>query len=550
MSNHLSPPRTAYQGAEIYRPETFDASPEAIRCWIRALPLADQRATIELTTDALRSLNSSFISIDQRARALALFSPLINTLIKRIAQHYEKSQQPFTCKKREHFDSVQTMLNEITNGYLIIINESPLPSPLRAVSADSMRHNERPVPVGSDTHHLCCALYQAIEHLAQRLLHSYLVYTTPPVAVWSEIHRLYYIAETYNIPATPFSFGFNPNNSHSNTVSVERAYKRILLFALANPYQLMPSEMARAYQSLRSWAPQCKIIRSDSPAKLHGRFYIDLERDLPPTHHKLNQHNLELPSLRLLDIAEILPAEKYQRALDHRLTQALIVRPERTTKRTQATADITLASGLAACHHYASNEKWALTNNPHRQSARQAPRAFDPHNPIEMKIASRESQHITFVAQQQNISPGGLALHHNERLQPLSTGALITYQSNNETSNSGWKIGAVRWNQNHFEKGYDLGIKCLAEDGRAVVTRIINADGNSDDPYHHSLLTPDVDPMTHPATLITPAGDYKVGDVIQIHTNHQQLHAELTQLIESSWAYTHYRFRIIASHAH
>ncbi len=550
MSHQLSPPPTAPRGTEIYHPKTFDASPEAIRRWIRALPLADQRATIQHTTAALRSLNSSLISLEQRARALALFSPLINTLIKRIAQHYEKSQQPFTWKKREHFDSVQTMLSEITHGYLIIINESPLPSPLRAHSTDSTRHNKRRVPAGSDTHHLCYALYQAIEHLAQRLLHSYLIYTTPPAAVWSEIHRLYYIAETYNIPATPFSFGFSPCGSNSHSVSVERAYKRILLFALANPYHLMPNEMARAYQSLRNWAPQCKIIRSDSPEKLHGRFYIDLESDLPPTHHTLNQHDLELPSLRLLDITEILPVEKYQRALDHRLAQALIIRPERITQRTPKTASITVASGLAACHHYLGNENKMLINTAHQQRAKRPPRPFDHHNPIEVKTASRESQHITVTAQQQNISFGGLALHHNEPLQHLSTGALITYRSSNEKADSRWHIGAVRWNQNHFEKGHDLGIKCLAEDGCAVVTRVVNADGSSDEPYHHSLLTPDVNPLTHPATLITPAGDYKVGDIIQIHTHRQQFHAELTQFIDSTWAYAHYRFNIIACHAH
>jgi len=245
MSNH-SPMQPSNHRTTHPHPGAADTSPEVIRRWIRALPLADQRATIQLTTAALRDLNSCRMTIDQRAHALALFSPLINTLIKRIAQYYEHSRRSFTSNKREHFDNIQAMLDEIVDGYLIIINESPLPSPLRAHGDEQTRHNKRRVPAGSDTHYLCSALYQAIEHLSQRLLHSYLVYTTPPAEVWGEIHRLYYIAETYNIPATPFSFGFNTLAQAGKTLSIERTYKRILLFSLANPFHLMPHEMTRA----------------------------------------------------------------------------------------------------------------------------------------------------------------------------------------------------------------------------------------------------------------------------------------------------------------
>ena len=555
MSHHIatSPHATDHNtdhGTEIYNSKTFDASPAAIRRWIRALPLANQRAAIQLTTAALRRLNESFISLDKRARALALFTPLINTLIKRIAQHYTQSRHPFTWKRREHFDSVQAMLSEITHGYLIIVNESPLPSPHRTQGGNDDRYNARRIPVGSDTHHLCSALYQAIEHLAQRLLHSYLVYTPPAAAVWSEIHRLYYIAETYNIPATPFSLGFNENHQQSKTVSIEHAYKRILLFSLANPYHLMPNEMCRAYQSLRRWAPQCKIIRSDSPGKLHGRFYIDLESDLPPTHHTLNQHDLELPSLRLLDINEILPSEKYQRALDRRLAQALIVRPERLTKRTATTASITLANGLAACHHYIGNENRGSANAHHPQDENRAAKLLDHHNPIEVKMASRDSHHTTLTAQQKDVSLGGLALHHNDPMQYLPSGALITYRPTADTLNEGWNIGTVKWSRNYLEKGYDLGIQCLAEDAAAVVTRTVDSEGNSSEPYQHSLLTPNVDPLIHPTTLITPIDQYKVGDRLQIHGEVHQFNVELTQLVETTWAYAHYRYQIIASHAH
>ncbi|GEM_PF-6187116 len=515
---------------------TFDPAPAAIRRWIRALPLADHRATIRLTSEALRRLNKTTMPIAARAHALALFTPLVNTLIKRIAQHYAQSQRPFSRRRGAHFNSVQAMLSEITRGYLIIIQESPLPSPLRA-QGDSKRYNARSIPAGSDTHHLCRALYQAIEHLAQRLLHSYLLYTPPAIAVWSEIHRLYYIAETYNIPATPFSLGLNEHPQQRQPVSIEHAYKRILLFSLANPYHLMPNEMSRAYQSLRSWAPQCKIIRSDSPEKLHGRFYIDLESDLPPTHHTLNQHDLELPSLRLLDINEILPSEKYQRALDRRLAQALIVRPERLTKRTTATAAVTLANGLAACHHFIDCENRTATILNH-------------HDSIKLPTTSVKNDYTTQVAQQRDISLGGMALHHSDPEQYLPTGALISYRPAADSPNESWRIGTVKWSRNSPENRYDLGIKCLAENGTAVMACAIDNAGNRREHYHRALLTPNVDPLIHPTTLITPIDQFNVGDQLHIHTERQPFSVELIQLIDSTWAYAHYRYRIIASHAH
>ena len=532
MGNYTATP-ASNSDTVAHHPEHIDAAPEVIRLWIRTLPLADQRATIQLVTQALRDFNRTTMTINQRAGALALFSPLINTIIKRVTQFYEHSRRPLTSSKREHFDSIQTMLAEAVNGYLLIINESPLPSPLRAHGDDQIRHNERRVPAGSDTHHLCCALYQAIEHLSQRLLHSYLLYTTPETGIWTEIHRLYYIAETYNIPATPFSFGFEPTAKQTRSLSIERSYKRILLFSLANPYHLMPHEMARAYQSLRSWAQQCKIIRSDSPEKLQGRFYIDLESDLPPTHHSLNRLDLELPSLRLLDVAEILPSGKYQRALDRRLAQALIVRPERLTKRTNTDEEITLVDGLIAGHNLISNE-----SNAHHIT--------DPLNPIEIKMPSSTGHSGTFSAQQKDSSLGGLALHHNNVTQYLPTGALITYRPTTKSLDDDWHIGTVKWSRNNLDKGYELGIQCLAEDGAAVKTISLDREDSSND-SHCALLTPNVDPLLHPTTLITSINQYHVGDKLKVHHEKKKFNVELTQLIETTWAYAHYRFNIIAN---
>ena len=431
------------------------------------------------------------------------------------------------------------MLNKAVNGYLIIINQSPLPSPLRTHGNEQTRHNERRVPAGSDTHHLCCALYQAIEHLSQRLLHSFLRYTTPSSDIWAEIHRLYYIAETYNIPATPFSFGFNNKATQGKVLSIEHSYKRILLFSLANPFHLMPHEMTRAYQSLRSWAQQCKIIRSDSPEKLQGRFYIDLESDQPPTHHSLNQLDLELPSLRLLDIAEILPSGTYQRTLDRRLAHALIIRPERLTKRTMTNKPITIANGLNACYHIINNESRAQhIIEPIKQV-----------NSTKGKSTSLTNPPNTFTAQQKDSSIGGLALRYNDATQYLPTGALITYRPSQDTRNDGWNIGTVKWSRNNLNKGYELGIQCLAEDGAAVKScRLESEDGSSE--LHLSLLTPNVDPLAHPTTLITPIKQYRVGDKLRIYGKESQFHIELTQLIETTWAYTHYRFSVIANQSH
>ncbi len=538
MSNQ-SPMQTSNSETTHPQPGTADTSAEVIRHWIRALPLADQRTTIQLTTVALRDLNSASMTIDQRARALALFSPLINTLIKHVAQYYEHSRHSFTANKREHFDNIQVMLNETVNGYLIIINESPLPSPLRTHGSEQTRHNERRVPTGSDTHHLCCALYQAIEHLSQRLLHSYWLYTTPSSDIWAEIHRLYYIAETYNIPATPFSFGFNTEAKVGKSLSIERAYKRILLFSLANPFHLMPHEMTRAYQSLRNWAQQCKIIRSDSPEKLQGRFYIDLESDQPPTHHSLNRLDLELPSLRLLDIAAILPSEKYQHTLDKRLAHALIIRPKRLTRRTKTDKEVTIANGLNACHHFINNEN----------SAQHIIEPINQANPIKTNTTSATNSLNTFSAQQKNSSLGGLALHYNDATQYLPTGALITYRPTIDTLNHGWHIGTVKWSRNNLDKGYEFGIQCLAEDGAAVNSSMLKLEDGSCE-LHPSLLTPNVDPLTYPTTLIVPIKRYHVGDKLKIHREASQFNVELTQLIETTWAYAHYRFNVIADQPH
>lgn len=509
-----------------------DFSPDALRPWIRALPLANLDQATQLTLDAVRHLNEQLLPPDQRATALALFTPLVNMLVNRSSHRNRQQNSRQTVWQRPKLiDTLQQLLSEISDGYQMVLNESPQLT-IAAGSTPDQRGSH---------HRYCSALYHAIEHLAQRLLLSYLIYAEPPTAVWSELHRLYSVAEAHGIAATPFNIGNANDGQQQRQGVIEHAYKRILLLSLANPYHLMPNEVMRAHQSLSRWAPQCRILKEARTDQLQGRFYIDLESDLPPTHRSLNQQKANHTSRRLLDIAELLPAEQYQRALDCRLALALIIRPERLTQRTAKAADITLASGIAASHHFISTVK--------QKDPEPAPNELNDHfNPAAVELASRNSEHHAFDATQKNSSLGGMALHHQTPRHFLPSGALIIFRHNARQTTSRWSIGSVKWSRNGRDSQIQLGIKTLADDAAAVVTRRFNT--NQQERYHLALLTPDADPLNHPTTLLTAAGLYSTGETLQIHTEHQQLVVELTQQIESTWNFSHYRFRLIASQAH
>jgi hypothetical protein len=65
--------------------------------------------------------------------------------------------------------------------------------------------------------------------------------------------------------------------------------------------------------------------------------------------------------------------------------------------------------------------------------------------------------------------------------------------------------------------------------------------------YMRSLLLPAVESIGQPATLLTPALPYHVGDVMIVNSHGKEARVELTKVVENTGTFAQYQFRPLDS---
>ncbi len=150
------------------------------------------------------------------------------------------------------------------------------------------------------------------------------------------------------------------------------------------------------------------------------------------------------------------------------------------------------------------------------------------------------------ILQRKNESEGGLALFqpHNSPLR-TRVGALVAFQDPDaEEGAEHWRIGAVRWMRTHPQRGIEVGIEFIADSAYAGASKASSGPGAGSD-YLRTLVVPRVNPILRPATLITPSGVYAEGTRLSLNLGELVLQVQLTEMLESTPLYSHFRFRNI-----
>ena len=143
-----------------------------------------------------------------------------------------------------------------------------------------------------------------------------------------------------------------------------------------------------------------------------------------------------------------------------------------------------------------------------------------------------------------NANQGGFGLYcPQESGFPARVGELIATLTDDNPNV--WALGTVRWMKINDKQCFEMGIKLLSEDATAVATKAIQGIGKGSE-YYRGLLLPDMDPTAYPTTLITPAAVYDVGTVLLMAMKKQLIYVKLTRQLDSSSAFSHYQFDIVA----
>lgn len=565
---------------------SFDTRPAQLEAWVGDLPLANIGETSRRLFGALVETNALDIPADQRFHMLELCCVPIRHVCTAMKIHFVGKPFPLSDKARQIIKLSQELMTQMALGYCIVVDDSDDKRGL-------LRDNKTSV----------IATYRALTYLGQTLLRAYQVYAPYPADVWRHVHQLYRHAEAKGLAETVVTDNRVDDGCEG---SIENAYKRILLLALACPYRLRQGEVEQVYAWLCGWSQYASLNQLVETHNPNGQFMVNLETDDPPTYLVLRETQDHQSACRLLNAARLADimreasvrlrsekATKLQAINEHVLRRLMLawgVMPKRRFSRSQKHSTAVVAMGLKTAHYFVSGEV-AFEGNEngngtaptfdgvarfaaHETAAQQGrlpdlwelsgthplrdthPSAFahqyidfarDQHKPAEPTAKPRLGPNYqTQLWKMVNVSAGGYRLlWDSSECSQAQVGELLGIREDNDPDCFHLSLGVVRWMKQSSEMGLELGVEMLSPGAVAVGTKMHKLNSGSDN--MRSLLLPASKAIGQPATLLTPALAYHVGDIVMVNSHGKEARVELTKLMENTGTFAQYQFRPLDS---
>ena len=541
------------------RPKPY-LKPKKFRLWLMGLPVGNTRKSALLVLQQLKVLNQSRYPYSERSQLLDALRPTIRQLLISLKQTLRRAQLPLSQENRTSAQLVQDLLCEMAHGYKLIATE--------LMEKKSSKDNDRLL--------LRESIYLSIQYLARRIVESYLVYASPQYDVWRELHQLYRYAEYEQIQYEPIDDPY-PDHSLPIQYTIDLVYKRIVLLSLSAPYHLMQNEAEDIYYLVSAWTSACEITEMDKK-HISDQYGVDFATDMSPRYipkdlewepvdgriidtnrvkarldnhiTKVLRYNLDNEDFSDDDTPRSL-AERQQRDMLLRLTDAWHSTLSRETHRKDRGAKLRMALGLNACHFYCSN-KAAFT--PEMDELRLVSSA-DNKQATAFANTYREALHKDRLHEksnypvspwrQRNISHAGIALSCDDSCQDMNVkvGEIVSYLFEGKTGLR-WQIGIIRWLHIDEQNKIDMGIMNLANSAVPIAIKAIDGLGKGTD-YFRSLLVPKQVSIKQVRSVIVPAMLYDVGTVLSVNMKTKLFYIKLNRLIISSGNVAMFEFDVM-----
>lgn len=516
---------------------SFSTQPRKFEQWLNSLPKAHLGETSRQIYNALLELNRIQMAPRKRFELLALLTPSVNYVTRELKTHYVGKSFPLSDKSRKVAELAREINSECAIGYKIVVEN--------IVSSE-----------GEPAKFIGVYIYNTIRKLSDILLHSYQIYEPCPDSVWLEIHTLYKYAAHNQLHTAKL-----PVDLGAGGDTISELYKRILLVALVNPYQLAQGEVEKTVQILEAWTPLCKLVRPIDPLDPHGSFAVDLSRDEPPaylayrnpckeeclvldatglTKHLRHYWSLikkrqELPPLgissdtlkRLLRGLGLLARRGFTRRgrtkrlyitvgliATHRFIFKLAERQAATSPGNKSKPGSDDFQGNSRAQFYSSSvtkeekrnvrpQLWEFTDAPEKPTSKAAP--------LPPKAAGLIDGPQLFSVT--NESAGGYCLlGKQESAMSTHVGDIICIHDGGPQSQN-YSVCVIRWMKNIGEMMV-LGIEILAPCAEAVYSRNESATGQ----FLESLLLPSIPAINRSASIVMQSL-YNEGDLVTLRGN-------------------------------
>lgn len=584
----LAPLKTPPLSSDDTRFSRWDQN--LLNSWLESLPRGDALGFGQTVHAALQTLNRTPLRRLNRYDLSERLRPVVNDAATMLISHYSASPLPLTEQEQADANLVQQLYAELATSFKIAVND------------EIARHAKS----GRDRTPLQLATQRALLCLGRVLLECYRIYAPEPPLLWQDIHTLYRNSERARLQNLPI---YRAPDSDETALAIKQAYLRIAVLALSNPYHLMQGEAEELYRRIGRWIHFVQLtpsdgssvngkfvidLDSDLPARYIGQSapaiprgelrVLNLQALVAAIDEQIAHATAQLDS----HPTAVTLSMRMQRDMYLRFHSALDERPERRSERRPTMARLMVARGFTACH-FLLNDRQAFTpeedeaearkNSPSAEPERQAPTLTllddrQPTPPPAAAGASRTSRFHGFDADaddvwrkatliapppepsqklqatavqwnRKNESDGGMALFcaRNCPMQ-VRVGELLAFAEDEAAAASAWRIGAIRWLRTRPNGGLEIGVQRIADDGYAVGTQALSGAGKGSE-YLRGILIPRLDPIGEATSLLSPASIYDVGSVIRLRLEKRVIHVRLTELLEATRLFAHFKVQPI-----
>ncbi|NOZ11462.1 MAG: hypothetical protein GXP09_10530 [Gammaproteobacteria bacterium] len=256
--------------------------PKRVQSWLDALPLTDSMEAGQKLYQALYALNRVSLDTDNRYALIDLYRQPVIAVSEVLVGTFSSLPLPLGGKAKQSSDLVVDLERELAIAHKRLVTDI----------LENQRHPER-------EKNLPLILVNTITHIGRQMLSCFQVYRSHRSGLWRELNKLYAYAEQIGCENTPIE----GTGIQRGSVTVTKAYVRVLLLGLSNPFGLFQGDCVRIYKYLMGQPIRATLTRNVTVEDPNGLFLINLDVDSCPAPFPRMPKFEDSHNLRVLDAA-------------------------------------------------------------------------------------------------------------------------------------------------------------------------------------------------------------------------------------------------------
>ena len=540
MNFELPPTGTEQSPAFVDAPSCLE--------WLTTVPLANAVQAQSMFRRQLSLLHRFTLPSVERFAVLEVLRGPLSDVQGDAAVKFAAKPLPLAPHEQASLETTLDVWHELALGYLRCFNEvcgdMTEPSALAAVAAQCTENRE---------------LATRAATLAQRTLSVFADWQLdinrggqlPNAAYWQKLHQIFFAAEALGIAGR----AVHDTVRHGKRVptSALAAYAECSLLSTASVYELQARHLAWVARWAKRWGSKVSLL-SAPPEDIRNRanpLWVDLAADGPPAYiprPSAGSRWLETTELRKSLVARISLLEQGRAPADLQLgddvtqpaathlLQRVLERwckggAERRQERQATNAACSLIAGFDAVHYELSGRQ--TFRAPSRSDSelrreREEFETFGNHSQRTKDTGDKDEVHIETWHLFDESMAGMRAT------RPLKDGARIgpgLVIAAKVADGKHYVLGSIRWVLREGDNSLMAGIHLFPGEARPMGVRVLEADGNRA-VWHPGFLLPEIAALKEAASVVVPAGTFRIERSIEIMADQQLRILKLSRVID------------------